>query len=133
MRRASSCRQSCAKRRMRRLCRRHGLIRTPEPLSFAEIVAAVPQGGTLVLPVLTEIEAFTFVITEGVEQPAVIGLHRIDHKRVVEHLLLAIIDPPTKDPRQNLHARRLLSYIGGVGTYRQKCNESPPRTTTASR
>ena len=36
------------------LCRLHGLIRTPKPLSFAEIVAAVPQGGALGLPVLTE-------------------------------------------------------------------------------
>jgi CHAT domain-containing protein len=66
---------------------RHGLIRTPESLSLAEILAAAPAGGALVLPVVTEADAFAFVVADGVDTPAVIDLPRLDRRAVTEHLL----------------------------------------------
>jgi CHAT domain-containing protein/tetratricopeptide (TPR) repeat protein len=68
------------------LCRQHGLIRTPQPLSLAEILAAAPAGGALVLPVLTETEAFAFVMVDGGVEPTVIELPRLSGKAVTEYL-----------------------------------------------
>jgi CHAT domain-containing protein len=68
------------------LCRKHGLVRTPEPPTLAEIASTVPAGGVLVLPVLTEHEAFAFVVADGATSPAVIELPRLNRREVVEHL-----------------------------------------------
>ena len=70
----------------RQLCRQHGVIRTPEPLSLAEIMAAAPEDGALVLPVLTETTAFAFVIAHGADAVAVIELPGLNHRAVDEHL-----------------------------------------------
>ena len=67
------------------LLRRHGLIRTLPTLERADIQAAVPDGGVLVLPVLTEHAAFAFIVTEN-GQPAVIELPGLDRRAVVAHL-----------------------------------------------
>ena len=56
------------------LCRRHGLIHSPDPLRIEDILAAVPAGGALVLPVVTEIAAFAFVLVDGASLPEVIDL-----------------------------------------------------------
>jgi CHAT domain-containing protein/tetratricopeptide (TPR) repeat protein len=68
------------------LCRVHGLIRTPEPLSFAEITAAAPEHGALVLPVLTEASAFAFVVTRDMTEPLVIDLPHLNRHAVADHL-----------------------------------------------
>ena len=63
------------------LCREHGLIRRPEPLSVAEIVAAVPEGGALALPVMISTAAFVFVVTEGdADNLTVIHLPGLDRR-----------------------------------------------------
>ena len=67
------------------LLRRHGLIRTLPTLDPTDIQAAVPDGGALVLPVLTEHGAFTFVVTEN-GQLAVIELPGLDRGAVDAHL-----------------------------------------------
>ena len=64
------------------LCRKHGLVRTPEPPTPAEIAAVVPAGGALVLPVLTEHEAFAFVVADGGGSPAVVELPRLVDERL---------------------------------------------------
>jgi tetratricopeptide (TPR) repeat protein len=68
------------------LCREHGLVRTPDPPNLDEIRAAVPSGGALVLPVLTEREAFAFVVTEAASEPAVVDLPHLNRRGAVEHL-----------------------------------------------
>jgi CHAT domain-containing protein/tetratricopeptide (TPR) repeat protein len=67
------------------LCREHGLIVTPEPLTLADIQAAVPDGGALVLPVLTEQAAFVFILTDS-GAPEVVELPGLDRRAVVAHL-----------------------------------------------
>ena len=68
------------------LCREHGLIGAPEPLSLTDIVAAAPRGGALVLPVLTETAAFAFVVIDGVAEPTVVDPLPLDRRAVAEHL-----------------------------------------------
>ena len=68
------------------LCRKHRLIHAPEPLELIAIMASVPKGGALVLPVLTESEAFAFVVANGAAEPVVIDLPLLDRGEVVSHL-----------------------------------------------
>jgi hypothetical protein len=49
-------------------------------------MAAAPEDGALVLPVLTETTAFAFVIAHGADAVAVIELPGLNHRAVDEHL-----------------------------------------------
>jgi hypothetical protein len=68
------------------LCRRHGLIRSPEPLNYEQILKAAPAGGALVLPVVTETAAFVFIVAAAVAEAAVIYLPNLDGRALVRHL-----------------------------------------------
>ncbi|MBR1219167.1 CHAT domain-containing protein [Bradyrhizobium sp. U87765 SZCCT0131] len=68
------------------LCRKLGLLRRPQPATVAEITAAVPPGGAIVLPVLTRREAFAFIVADGAAAPAVVALPQLNQQEVSTHL-----------------------------------------------
>jgi CHAT domain-containing protein/tetratricopeptide (TPR) repeat protein len=59
----------------------HGLTSISKRLSFENILDAVPKSGALILPVLTESAAFTFVVTES-GTPEVLDLPGLDLQMV---------------------------------------------------
>jgi CHAT domain-containing protein len=66
------------------LCRRHGLIAAPEPLSYGQILMATPVDGALVMPVVTETRALAFVVAGG--KAEVIELRKLDRQVLMRHL-----------------------------------------------
>jgi tetratricopeptide (TPR) repeat protein len=68
------------------LCRRHGLIRSSEPLTYEQILAAVPEGGALILPVVTDTTAFAFVVADAAKNVAVVDLPLLNNRKLLDHL-----------------------------------------------
>jgi CHAT domain-containing protein/tetratricopeptide (TPR) repeat protein len=68
------------------LCRQHGMILTPKPLSLVQILAAAPDGGALVIPVLTDAESFAFVLDSDSDTVSLIDLPKLNLRAVTDHL-----------------------------------------------
>jgi CHAT domain-containing protein/tetratricopeptide (TPR) repeat protein len=70
------------------LYRSHGLMSAIEPLAVDQIIAAAPEGGAIVLPVIADAEAFAFVVARaGIEVVEFVdekGEPTIDGRRLVE-------------------------------------------------
>jgi CHAT domain-containing protein/tetratricopeptide (TPR) repeat protein len=68
------------------LCRRHGLIQPSTPLTCEEILAAAPEGGALIMPVVTDSAAFAFIVADRAKSAVVIDLPQLDRQRLLAHL-----------------------------------------------
>ncbi len=71
------------------MCRRYGLIRTPELLSAAAEIMQQPRRPTApcqCLLVLTLTAVFAFVVADGADQPVLIDLPNLNRREVAAHL-----------------------------------------------
>jgi hypothetical protein len=109
------------------LCRRHGLITALEPLTYEEILAAAPEGGALVLPVVTETAAFAFVVAAGASKATFMNLTKLDRRALLGGRVRA---PPRNGPRSYVRRqarpwRRMRADPGGLTESRARTLRSP--------